>query len=148
MRSVPGHGPLAFRISIGIDHAQFGGDVDTALETARHGTELGVEPVYPFSRLPLIGSHFQSVGGVNSLDDQYIAVLFDLSFHVGCQAAVARRYLARLQRAPEGAGQSAACGCIDIVERGGMRLVDVGVHAVMFGHLGMDAELRVPLLSR
>lgn len=69
--------------SIGIDHAQLGGDVDTALKTAGHRAKLGMEPVYPFRRLPLVGGHFQCVRGVNPLDDQYIAVLFDLSFHVG-----------------------------------------------------------------
>ena len=107
-----------------------------------------MEPVYPFCRLPLLWGNFQCVSGVNPFDHQYVAVFFDFSFHVGRQKAVARRYLTRLQRAPEGAGQSAACGCIDIVERGGMRLVDGGIHAVMFGHFRMDAELRVPLLSR
>ena len=47
------------------------------------GTELRMEPVYPLRRLPLFRRHFQRVRGVNPLDDQYIAVFLDLSFHVG-----------------------------------------------------------------
>ena len=74
---------MAFWISIEIDHLQLSGDIDAALETARHRAELRMKPVYPFRRLPLIGRHFQCVRGVNPLDDQYIAVLLDLSFHFG-----------------------------------------------------------------
>ncbi len=74
---------MAYWISIKIDHLQLGGNVDAAFKTARHGAELRMEPVYPFRRLPLIWGHFQGVLGVNPLDDQYIAVFLDLSFHVG-----------------------------------------------------------------
>lgn len=74
---------MASWISIEIDHLQLSGDIDAAFKTARHGAELRMEPVYPFRRLPLIRSHFQSVRGVNPLDDQYVAILLDLSFHVG-----------------------------------------------------------------
>lgn len=42
-----------------------------------------MEPVYPFRRLPLLRDYFQRVRGVNPLDNQYIAVFLDLSFHVG-----------------------------------------------------------------
>ncbi len=94
-----------------------------------------MEPVHSFCRAPLFRRDLQCVCGVNPLNDQHIAVLFDFSLYVGRQKAVACRYLARLQRAAECAGQSAACGRIDIIERGGVRLMDGGVHAVMFRHL-------------
>ncbi len=71
------------RFSIKINHAQLGGNIDAALETARHRAELRMEPVYPLRRLPLLRRHFQRVRGVNPLNDQYIAVFLDLSFHVG-----------------------------------------------------------------
>ena len=44
-------------ISIEIDHTQFGGDVYAAFKTARNRAELRMEPVYPFRRFPLLGSH-------------------------------------------------------------------------------------------
>ena len=71
------------RLSVEIHHAQLGGNVDTALETARHRAELRMKPVYPLRRLPLLRCHFQRVRGVNPLNDQYIAVFLDLSFHFG-----------------------------------------------------------------
>ena len=62
---------------------QFGRDVDAALKTARHRAELRMEPVYTFRGFPLLGGHFQCVCGMNPLDNQHIAVFFDLSFHLG-----------------------------------------------------------------
>ena len=74
---------MASWISIEIDHLQLSGNVDAPFKTARHRAELRMEPVYPLRRLPLLRRHFQRVRGVDPLDDQYIAVFLDLSFHVG-----------------------------------------------------------------
>jgi hypothetical protein len=50
------------------------------------------------------------------------------------------RNFARFQRAAKSAGQS-ACGCGDnIIQRGGMRFVNLGVNAVMLCDLGMNAK--------
>ena len=62
---------------------QFGGDVDAAFQTACHRAEVGVESVYALGCIPVFGRHFQGVGGVNTLDDEDIAIFFDFRLYVG-----------------------------------------------------------------
>jgi hypothetical protein len=50
------------------------------------------------------------------------------------------RNFARFQRAAKSTGQSAGGGCDNVIQRGGMRLVNLGVDAVMRCDLGMNAE--------
>jgi hypothetical protein len=82
----------------------------------------------------------EMVGGVDAPDDQDLIFQLDLTPDVGGEALVARVDVARLQRTAEGAGQSAAGGRHDIVERRGMGLDDVRVDLVVGGHRAMHAE--------
>ena len=42
-----------------------------------------MESVYALGCVPVFWRHFQSVGGVNTLDDQDIALFFDFRLYVG-----------------------------------------------------------------
>jgi hypothetical protein len=80
------------------------------------------------------------IGDVNALDHNHRPLFFDLPFDLGDQQAVAGRDFARFQRAPKGAGQSAAGRGHQVIEGGGVRLVDVGVNVVMFGNFCVNPK--------
>jgi len=82
----------------------------------------------------------QFVVDVNPLDDQDLALEFDLSPSLTGEPALTCLYLARLQRAPEGSRQSPAGGGDNVVQRGGIGRRVPGVYAVVLSHLRMDAE--------
>jgi hypothetical protein len=70
---------------------------------------------------------------VDTADHQDVSLFFDFPFCVGNQPAFTGRDAARLQRAPEGAGQSTCRRGDDIVQRGRVGLVDSRVNVVIFG---------------
>jgi hypothetical protein len=70
---------------------------------------------------------------VDTTDHQDVVLFFDFPFRVGNQPAFTGRDAARLQRAPEGAGQSTRRRSDDIVQRGRVGLVDSRVNVVIFG---------------
>ena len=94
-----------------------------------------MESVDSFCSGSLFCGNLQGIDDVNPFDDQHIAFFFDFSIYVGCQKAVACGYLSRFQRAAECTGQSAPCGCTDVIESGGVGFVDCSIHAVMFCYL-------------
>jgi hypothetical protein len=117
------------------------GDLNRSLHRARHGAAAGVESVDPLDhgRVNFVASA-QCVVGVDPLDDEDLALELDLAPNFGGQLATGRIYLARLQRAPEGPGQSAAGRCDNVVEGRCVRGKVLGVDAVVIGDLRMDTE--------
>ena len=100
-----------------------------------------MDAVRALGGLALIPSELQMIANVNPLDQEHLVFrLLDLPPHLGKKPAVARRDLARLQRAPEGAGESAACRGHDVIERGRMGVMLCDVDPVMFGHRSVDPE--------
>ena len=91
---------------------------------------------------PVFVGGFQPQPDVNAPDDEHAFVFLDFPNCVAGQQAVAGRDLTRLQRAPEGANQSAGRGRNDVVERGGS-LLEVRCVAleVVLGDRAMNAEL-------
>jgi hypothetical protein len=77
---------------------------------------------------------------MNPADNQHISVFFNFPSCLRSQITLTGRYFARFQRAAKGAGQSAGRSGNDIIQRGGMGLVDLRVNAVMLGNLGMNAK--------
>jgi len=119
---------------------QLRGDLHAALQCAGQRAELGMHVVHPLSRLPLGAVELQVIIRMNALDHQHLAVPFHLAPGFGHQPSVSGRDFARLQRTAEGPGQSTGGGRYDIVQGGGMGLVNVGVDAVVLGNLRVHPE--------
>jgi hypothetical protein len=83
----------------------------------------------------------KNVVGVNPLDHKNAAVQDDLAGHFGSEFAARCFDSSRLQRAPEGAGQSPAGRRNDVIERRRVRRILVRIHAVVIGDLGVDTEV-------
>jgi hypothetical protein len=68
----------------------------------------------------------QVAGDVEAPHDQDLAVQLDLTDRAGAQATASGGDAARLQRAPEGPGQSPGGRGHQVVQGGGVRLAVVG----------------------
>jgi hypothetical protein len=117
-------------------------DVDSVADATGHGTVFGVEPVGAFDLLAVLVpvDSLQRVGDMDPFDNEDLAVLLDLTDRLRREVSVACIDATRLQRASQGAGQSATGRSNDIVERGRIRRIGVGIYAVMFGNFAVDAE--------
>ena len=92
-----------------------------------------------------IGIEREPIPDVDPLNDEHAVLNLDLADRLARQASLACLPLARLQRASEGPGQSAAGGGDHEVER--RRALDIAAtrHPVVVGDLVVDAELdRLP----
>ncbi len=89
----------------------------------------------------------QLVVRVNALDQENLALELDLAFDLGGQLAARRINLARLQRAPEGPGQSATGGCYHVVESRRVGREVLGIDAVMIRDRRVHAEGHLLLLG-
>jgi len=77
---------------------------------------------------------------MDPFDNEDLALLLDLADRLRREVSVACIDATRFQRASQGAGQSATGRSNDIVERGRIRRIGVGIYAVMFGNFAVDAE--------
>ncbi len=89
----------------------------------------------PLGNFALCRLELQVVPHVDAADDQHLAVQLDLAGRFRGQPTLAGGDPARLQRATKGSRQSPRGGRDDVVQRGGVRLVDAGVHAIVLRHL-------------
>jgi hypothetical protein len=99
-----------------------------------------MEPVHPLHLLTPVLGHGESVAHRDAPDHEHLVLEHDLADRLDLVALGIDLDVTRFQRAGEGAGQSAAGGSYDVVERGRVRRVLLGAHAVVLGNLGMDAE--------
>jgi hypothetical protein len=118
------------------------------VERSVHRTLLFVDPVNAFDRLAMFRRSVEVVDDVDPSDDEHALFGFDLPGDVRLQAAAAGVDLARLQRAPKGAGQSPSRGGHDVVQRRRVRLRHVGTDAVPSGDGSMHAEANGRCLGR
>jgi hypothetical protein len=81
------------------------------------------------------------VGEVDAPDDQDLAIQLDLTGRVCLETTVSGGDAARLQRAPEGPGQSAGGRGHQVVQGGGVRLAVLRVGAVVLGHGSVDPKV-------
>jgi hypothetical protein len=77
---------------------------------------------------------------VDTFDNEHLAVELDLADGFADQLAVTCVYPARLQRAPEGAGQSPTRRGDDVIERRRVGRIILGRDAVVCGDLGVDSK--------
>ena len=99
---------------------QAGGDGDAAADGAGDRAAVGVQPEHPLDGGPLGLVGGQPVGDVDTPDDQDLAVQLDLTDRVCLETTASGGDAARLQRAPEGPGQSAGGRGHQVVQGGGV----------------------------
>ena len=83
------------------------------------------------------------VDDMNALDDQHLSLFSNFTDRLRSQLPLTCRYIARLQRAAQGAGQSTGRGGYHVVQRGSMGLVDILIDAVVLGDAA-DTPVAVP----
>ena len=94
----------------------------------------------PLSFLSAFLRNREPVAHVDALDEQHAVLRLDLANGLDLIALGTDLDLTRLQRAGEGASQSAAGSSHNVVQCGGMGWVLLGPDAVVLGHLGVHAE--------
>jgi hypothetical protein len=99
-----------------------------------------MEPVDALGLLAPVLRDREPVAHGDAPDDQDLVVEHDLADRLDVVALWIDLDLTRFQRAGEGAGQSAAGGGHDVVERRRVRREPLGIHAVVLSDLRMDAE--------
>ncbi len=100
-----------------------------------------MEAVHALHLAPLLGRDApESVAHGDPLDHEHTVAIEDLALGLDFQVLLLDLDLARLQRTREGAGQSAARGGHDVVERRGLRGEVAGRDAVVVGDLRVHAE--------
>jgi hypothetical protein len=93
-----------------------------------------------FGLVAALGGDREPVAHVDALDHEHVIVGLDLADGLDVVGLRVDFDLTRFQRAGKRAGQSAAgCGD-DVVERGCVGRVPVGIDAVVLGDFGMYAE--------
>lgn len=125
---------------------ELGRDVDAAADAAVHRAAPGVDVMSTLGDALLFCCCAQSIPHMNAADDEHAILLLDLAFCFRYQASCVRRNPARLQRAPQGTGQSASGRRDHVVECGGP--LDIGLTSVMRRHGSVDAEVHRILASR
>jgi hypothetical protein len=99
-----------------------------------------VELVYPLDGLLVCAIGSQPIVSMYPLNDEYVPLELNLTGYVGSKPASAGIYPARLQRAPEGSGQSTSRCSHDVIKSGGVREEVIRGNVVMLGHFGVHAE--------
>jgi len=105
--------------------------------------EVGVEAEHPLDLGPLVVINAvgtQLVGDVDPLDNQDLAVQFDLADRVCLKTTVSRGDTLGLKGTPEGASQSPGGSGHQVVEGGGVGLLLVRLDAVVLGDRVVHAE--------
>ena len=115
---------------------QAGGEGHAAADGAGDRAAVGVQTKHPLDRGQLAFVGGQPVGDMDAPDDQDLVLQLDLADRVCLETTVSGGDAARLQRAPEGSGQSAGGRGHQVVQGGGVRLTVLGVGAVVLGHGG------------
>ncbi len=101
-----------------------------------------MKAVHALDLLVLVGAHAgEPVAHRDPLDHEDSVALEDLALRLGVERVTFDLNPARLQRAREGARQSASRGGDHVVEARGLRCEVLGRDAVVLGDLGVNAEL-------
>lgn len=115
-------------------------DDDSVPYRSCNRTPLGVERVHPFNGVVIGSFGSKPVMGMNPLDDENPVLEFDLTGDLGDEASMRSVDSTRLQRAPEGAGESPTGGRHDVVQGRRVGRILLCVNAVVLRYLGMDSK--------
>jgi hypothetical protein len=102
--------------------------------------------MHSLDRLPMLLIGLQLVCDMDATDHQDTIVLSDLSTYISAEVAFSSTDPARLQRASEGSGQSAAGRRHDIVER--RSDFTVGIGTIVLLDRSVNAELDRAIVGR
>lgn len=80
------------------------------------------------------------IDDVDAADHQHAPFRLNVAPHFCRQMFIARIYLTRLQRAPEGANQSTSGSGDNVIKRRRVRLGDIRANAVVLGDGSVHAE--------
>jgi hypothetical protein len=124
---------------------QLGRDVHGTADRAGHRALARVVLVGPFDhsthRRAHRRIHAERVANVDAPQhDDAVLRPFHLAGDVGNEPPITSRHPARLQRAPQGPGQSAACSGHHVIEGRGMGVVLAGPLPIVLGDLVVDPE--------
>jgi len=89
---------------------EIGRDLDRFFQGSVDGAIAGVPKMHPLDGFPIFGVRLNPVADVDPPDDQNFVLSLNLPSDFRGKPAIAGVDPARLQRASQGAGQSAACG--------------------------------------
>jgi hypothetical protein len=99
-----------------------------------------MEAVHPLDLLASLLRSAELVANGDSFDHEHVVLQENLAHGFNFEALPLDVDLTRLQRACERAGQSAAGGGHDIVERRRVRMELFGIGPIMLGHLGVHPK--------
>lgn len=122
------------------DELELGAHLDGALEASGDRAEPGVEAVHALNLIAAVVRNGEPIVNGDALDDEHLFLEHHLADRLDLVALRIDIDVARFQRAGEGAGQSAASGRHDVVQRCCVRGVLVGADAVVLSDLGMNAK--------
>jgi hypothetical protein len=117
------------------DELELGADVDGALKAARDRAEAGMEAMNSLDLLATAVGNPEPIANADAANHENLVLEHNLA---DCLDLVALRInidLTRLQRAGEGARQSAAGGGHHVVKGGRVRRVPIGADAVVLRDL-------------
>jgi hypothetical protein len=114
-------------------------DRDGRVQRSVNGTGARVKGVHLLRDIAMLLRRAQVQSDVNAPDDQDVTVELYLPFRERLESARCRRDFARLQRAPEGSGQSTGSRGDDVVEGRGVRIL-IGSRLVVLGDRAVHAE--------
>ncbi len=103
--------------------------------------------MHPLGLFPSLFGDREPVAHVDALDDQDVVLGLDLADRLHVVAVGIDFDLTRLQRAGEGAGQSAPGSGDHVVERCGVWRILLGANAIVLGDLRVHTEHDRSLLS-
>lgn len=131
------------------DRRELGADRDGVTDAARDRALVRVEAVHALHHGQVHAVvHGEQVADVDPLEHQDAALHLDLSFGIGPETTASGGDTARFQRAPERAGQSTGRRGHEVVKGGGVGRAGIRGHAVVLGHLAVDAERDAVRLRR
>ena len=125
---------------------QFRCDRDGRFQRPVDGAEVRKHAMHPLGGLPVLGSRLQAQHHVNAPDDQHSILHLHFTCSIRRQLPGRCIDLTRLQRAPEGPGESTRHCRDNVVQRGRMGLKDVRWHFVVLRHCAMYSEQNGGLL--
>jgi hypothetical protein len=96
---------------------------------------ISVDAVDAYDYLTSVWDDTQMVSDMNAADDQHIPLFFTLADRLRSEPTFSSRNTTRFQRATKRPGQSACSSSNQIVQRGRMGFVDVGIHSIVGSHL-------------
>jgi hypothetical protein len=127
-------------VNSGLEQLEAGGHVNRFVDRAIDGAVLFVHPMHALDGVAGIRTCAHSIVHADATQHQDVILDLDIALRVSGERLAGCLNSARLQRAPEGAKQSACCGGYDVIERRRVRVDHVAADSVVHGDRAVRAE--------